>query len=257
MIVLAIGLTAAAATLGAAPASSFLPAAAASALAAGAEARSVGSGRGAAPSMLPIHPAAAELARSIAAESPDIIVEAAFLWRKPRRAAPEAETLAIYNVLRSVGSLQGIEYYSASRKRMRLFYEYSSLVAGPGSDAPVPDSRLAALPTAPETLYARQRDLSFGDNRYEITMRSGGDYVAQSSVNLTPMSYGPIPVAGARDLNVKLLVISADDALVFYAASSAKAAVIPGVRGKLESSFGNRAAAVYAWFSRRLGETWP
>jgi hypothetical protein len=66
-----------------------------------------------------------------------------------------------------------------------------------------------------------------------------------------------VPVAGAGDLNVRVLVIAADDALVFYAVSSAKATVIPGVRSKLEASFGNRAAAVYAWFSDRMAKAWP
>ena len=159
----------------------------------------------------------------------------------------DKEVVAIYNTLRSIGSLQGIEYWSASRKTMRLFYEYSSLVAGPDDRTPVKDTRLQTLPVVDETLYARQKDLSFGDNRYRIILTHGKDYVTQSSVNLTGMSYGIIPVAGAGAVHVRLLVIPSDEGVIFYAVSTAKATVIPGIRGKLE------AVAVSARISRESG----
>jgi hypothetical protein len=248
----------AAAPIAAAPSSSFLPPEIEARLRAGESVRTASTGKAAALTITPIHPAIADIRRSIAQESPDIIVEALFLWKKPGTAAGTIDILTIYNTLRSIGSLQGIEYFSASRGRMRLFYEYSSLITSAEKADPLPDTALAALPGSPETLFARQKDLSFGDNRYRITMAGGRDFVTQASANLTPMYYkSVVPVAGAGDLNVRVLVISADDALVFYAVSSAKATVIPGVRSKLEASFGNRAAAVYAWFSDRMTKALP
>jgi len=248
----------AAAPVAAAPSSSFLPPEIESRLRAGEEPRSVSTGKAAALKLAPSHPAVADIRRSIAEESPDVIVEALFLWKLSRSGAAMPDTLTIYNALRSIGSLQGIEYFSASRGHMRLFYEYSSLIKAPDEPTPLPDIAMTAIPRLPETLFARQKDLSFGDNRYRITMSSGSDFVVQSSANLTPMKYKTvIPVAGTGDLNVRVLVLSSDDALVFYAVSSAKATVIPGVRTKLEASFGNRAAAVYAWFSDRMTKAWP
>jgi len=176
---------------------------------------------------------------------------------EPRAVEPGAGALAVYNVLRAVGSLQGLEYWSASRGRMRLLYEYSSLVAGPDDRTSLGDTRLPALPVNAETLFARQKDLSFGDNVYKITLSTGQGYTAQHSTNLTGMRYGIVPVAAPGVVNVRLLVIDVDEGLIFYTVSSAKAAVLPGVRAKLESSFGNRAEAVYAWFSRELAKTWP
>lgn len=248
----------AAVPIAAAPSSSYLTPGIEARLRAGEDVRTASTGKAAALTIAPIHPATADIRRSIAQESPDIIVEALFLWKKPGAAAGTKDILTIYNALRSIGSLQGIEYFSASRGRMRLFYEYSSLITSADNADPLPDTALAALPGNPETIYARQKDLSFGDNLYRITMASGRDFVTQASANLTPMYYkSVVPVAGAGDLNVRVLVISADDALVFYAVSSAKATVIPGVRSKLEASFGNRAAAVYAWFSERMATAWP
>jgi hypothetical protein len=62
-----------------------------------------------------------------------VVVEASVLWKKPTRGTPAAELLTLYNIFRSVGSLEGIEYWSASRNTMRLFYEISHLTNGPDS----------------------------------------------------------------------------------------------------------------------------
>ncbi|HUW69692.1 MAG TPA: DUF6675 family protein [bacterium] len=240
------------APLSAVPATAYLEPALAARLLSGEDVRTSSVGKTAALALAPKHPAVATLGSALAAEAPDVVVEAIFLWKNPAAIAQDKELAEVYNTLRAIGSLQGIEYWSASRKTMRLFYEYSSLIAGPNDQTPVKDTWLPTLPPVDETLYARQKDLSFGDNRYRIILAHGGDYATQSSVNLTGMSYGIIPVAGAGAVHVRLLVIPTDDGIIFYAVSSAKATVIPGIRGKLEASFGNRAAAVYAWFTRQM-----
>jgi len=247
-----LALTGIVAPLQALPATAFLDPALAARLLSGEDVRTSSLGKTAALTLAPKHPAAAAFGPALAAEAPDVVVEAIFLWKHPVVADRDKEIVTIYNTLRSIGSLQGIEYWSASRKTMRLFYEYSSLVTGPEDQTPVKDTWLQTLPLLDETLYARQKDLSFGDNRYRIILAHGKDYVTQSSVNLTGMSYGIIPVAGAGAVHVRLLVIPSDDGVIFYAVSTAKATVIPGIRGKLEASFGNRAAAVYAWFTRQM-----
>jgi hypothetical protein len=244
-----------AAPLYAAPSSAYLDPAALRSLEAGQELRAASVGRGAGISIAPDHPAAADLRAELAGEQPDVVVEALFLWKKPKMAALEDEKLAAYNILRSVGSLTGIEYYSASRKAMRLFYEHSSLVSGPDGKTAVADGMLVAVPYS-ETLYARQKDLSFGDNIYRYVFSSGDDYVRSLSVNLGTIRYGIVPVAQAEGLRVRSLALFTDDAIIFYAVSSAKATVVPGVRGKLENSFGNRAEAIYTWFAAKAALAW-
>jgi hypothetical protein len=70
----------------------------------------------------------------------------------------------------------------------------------------------------------RQKDLSFGDNRYQIMLQAGYDHVANATSNLSGMRYGIIPVAAPGMLNVRVLAINADEAVLFYAVSSARAA---------------------------------
>ncbi len=215
------------------------------------------SGNYASLALAPYHHVAKAIHAALIAEDPDIIVEALFLLRKTRSANPAAEMLAVYNVLRSISTLQGIEYYSASRKKIRPLYTYSSLIAGMADDTPVRDTRIGSIPSSPETLYARQNDTTFGDNRYRIVLSGGQDSVSQHSTNLTKLSLGIVPVARPEDVHVRLLIVNVDEGLLFYIASSARATLVPGVRATLETSFANRATAVYDWFSSELTATWP
>jgi hypothetical protein len=210
------------------------------------------------PRLLPSIPAAALVARALSAESPAMLVESLFLL--PRAAPPDegsrrAEAAAAYGLMRSFSSLAGIEYYSASRGAMRVFYEESYLIDGPVSrralaDPPAPDP---SAPPRSETLFAFHRDTTFGANVYEYRFSVEGDAVLVESSNVTAMRLAFVPVIAPRGLRTWLVVYPASDAILFYAASVAKA---PGLlRGRLGESFANRAEALFKWFRTRFGAT--
>ncbi len=205
------------------------------------------------PGLLPSHPAAEAVRGALAAEKPSVLVEAVFLYKRPLPADPAAELRAVYGILGAVNTLEGVEYWSESRKTMRVFYAESYRVDGPETRRRLPDSPppAGALP-ASEGFFAFQRDLSFGANVYRYEYRSLPGAILLESTNLTKMSYGIVPVLGPKALGVRLLVVPAEDGILFYAASSASAALVPGLKGKLENSFSNRAEALFRWFSARM-----
>jgi len=156
---------------------------------------------------------------------------------------------SIYGILRSLGSLQGIEYYSTSRKAMRTLYAESYIIDGPKTKVRLADPaepEANAIP-ASETLYAFQRDLSFGSNLYRYDFSSFPDAVLVKDSNLTRMSYGVVPALSPNALSTRLLIVRADDAIIFYAENGAKAPSF--LKGKLEDSFSARAEALFKWFS--------
>lgn len=241
--------------LWAAPLASLVSPDVASGLLAGSEYRRSATGKTAGTAWTPGHALAARVTGELASEKPNVVVEALYLWKKPASASPEAETLAVYNILRSVASLQGIEYWSASRGKMRLFYEESWRVVSPTDTARIPDQALTELPQR-ESITVWQKDLSFGGNLNQVDYTSAADGVLMESVNLTKMYYSVVPVASPGALKVRVLVLSVDEGLLFWVVSSANATVVPGVRGKLESSFGNRAEAIFRWFAGKAEEAW-
>jgi len=206
------------------------------------------------PRLLPRH---GELERLIASIQnslePNLFVETLSQYRKPRAANwDKAEQTRLLNQLTALSTLAGIQYYSESRKTMRTFYEYSEVIDNPANKNPLPDPVYAALPNS-LVLYARQKDLTFGDNIYSFNFHTGGDYIFFVQENLTAMNAGIIPAIGKNKLHSLVAVIDTGDSLLIYAAAMAKTAAVPGMGERIGHSFTNRAKAILKWFTERAG----
>jgi hypothetical protein len=187
---------------------------------------------------------------------PSVAVETLYLYKKPVSSVSQtgnwtsAQRSDLYNQILALSTLAGIEYYSASRKAMRTFYETSAVIDGPATKNPLPDPVFSQPP--PEfTLYARQKDLTFGDNIYRYEFRSPEGIFMFSQENITALNYGIIPAVGKNRLQSVMAVIDCGDFLLLYAVSMAKAASIPGMGDRIGNSFANRAEAMLKWFTNR------
>ncbi|MDR0599640.1 MAG: hypothetical protein LBG84_06105 [Treponema sp.] len=186
---------------------------------------------------------------------PSFFVEALTVYRKPAAGPPggawtAGERTGLYNQCLALSTLAGLLYYSASRKQMRVFYESSSVVTGPDGATPRPDPSYTS-PPAELTIYARQKDLSFGDNVYRYDYYSGPGSLIFVQENITSMNYGPIQAVGPGRLRSLVAVYDAGEYLLIYIASMAKASAIPGMNDRISRSFINRADAILNWFSAR------
>jgi hypothetical protein len=211
-------------------------------------------GDDATPQLLPIDPSSDRIRSAIAADKPGILVETVFFLPRPAPADPRdrrAELARIYGLLRSFSTLEGIQYYSVSHKSMRVLYAESYRIDGPDTRLRLPDppAPLPAEMPGEETLFAFQRDLSFGANTYSYTFRAYAEVVSTEMTNLTRLSYGILPLVAPKALKTRLLVIPVSDGIVFYTESDSSS---PGpFRARLAESFANRATALFAWFSSK------
>ena len=188
---------------------------------------------------------------------PNMIIESLYLYKKPLNyhttasVWDAAQRTGVYNQAAAIGTLTGIQYFSASRRAMRTFYEYSSVVDGPQSRNPQADPVFSQPPLS-LTLYARQRDLTFGDNiyRYDYTLTTNAIIFIQE--NVTSLSYGIIPVIGRGKLQSIMAIIDCGDSILIYTVSLVSALSLPGLNDRVRDSFTNRAEAVLEWFTGRL-----
>jgi hypothetical protein len=185
---------------------------------------------------------------------PTLFVESLYRYKKPAGAAAESwtrtERANLYNICLSISSLAGIEYFSASRNRMRVFYETSAIIDGPDTKRLVGDP-LYEDPPAELQIYARQKDLTFGDNIYQYTYYANSDSLVSVQENLSSLTVGPIAVVGKNRLRSVVAILDAGDSLLIYVASMAKTASFPGMADRAGRSFSNRAEAILAWVTRR------
>jgi hypothetical protein len=133
---------------------------------------------------------------------------------------------------------------------MRTFYETSSVIDSPDTKRPLADP-LYGSPPAELTIYARQKDLTFGDNIYQYRYYARPDSLVFVQENLTGLNAGPIPVVGKNKLRSVVAVMDAGEYLLVYVASMARAASFPGMNERAGRSFSTRTEAVLAWFSGR------
>lgn len=185
---------------------------------------------------------------------PAMMVESLYLYKKPAkirgRSWTEEERLALYNSIRALSTLSGIEYYSASRKRMRVFYERSYLVDGSEGTVPLPDPIVMVIPDRSEA-FAIQKDLTFGENRYRYVYAGMKNVLYFVQVNMTAMNYGIVPILGKEKLRTIVIIADTADDLLVYSVSAIDAIMLPGIEGKVRDSFSNRADAVFSWFQAR------
>ena len=188
---------------------------------------------------------------------PSIMAETLKLYAKPAGTASwtQAEQQALFNAAAALSTLKGLQYYSHTRGTLRTFYETSSVIDGPATKKALPDPVYSYLPRE-LTLFARQKDLSFGDNVYEYDYRTFSDALVFVQQNLTSLSYGIIPAVGKNKLNSLVAVIDAGDSLLIYAVSMAKASSFPGLKDKIGSSFSNRAEAILGWYAAQADKVY-
>jgi len=166
----------------------------------------------------------------------------------------ESSRLKIYNILRSISTMEGIKYYSASRKRMRTLFAQSYAIDGPDKQERVPDPFVEEIPDY-SRLYIFQKDLTFGANVYRSEYRYSGQYFLLTTRNTTTMRYFLLPVVKPECSVTHILLIPAGMEILFYGATGARGASFFGLERTREDSFYNRLKAIYGWFTERIEDS--
>ena len=183
---------------------------------------------------------------------PSVMVETLHIYTKPPAAGKDAwssqEEVNLYNGILALSTLKGLQYYSRSHGAMRTLYETSSVIDGPSGNMPLPDP-VYSEPPAELTVFARQKDSSFGDNVYQYDYHTAPGALIFIQKNLTSLTYGIIPAIRKNNLRSVFAVFDAGNYLLVYAVSMAKAASVPGMNSRVGDSFANRANAIFNWFS--------
>ena len=175
-------------------------------------------------------------------------VEALFLIDLPPKLASDPnKDLILFNLMNRASSLAGIEYYSASRERMRTLFVDAYRVDQVGSKNALPDQAYSSIPES-ETHIIFQEDLTFGKNYVETSYQYQDGRFLMQVHNLTTMRYYFFPLVRPRNLKMDLLILPQDKQLLFYGASSVDSASLFGIEKSKKDSFYNRIKAMHSWF---------
>ena len=182
-----------------------------------------------------------------------VTVEGLFFIPLTQNKQRQITPLTIYNITRAVSTLEGIEYYSASRERYRIFYEESYVIDSPKQRNRVDDPLVAQIPLA-NTQYLRQRDSSFGTNTYRAQYTHRDGITAMEIVNLTTMRYAIFPLVQPEGLHTLFAILPTDKGILFYGVSLVGVKNLFGFEDRVVNSFTNRLKAVFNWFESQLAD---
>lgn len=175
------------------------------------------------------------------------MVETLYLYKKPEQKQSSNDSQIISDIVHSVSRLEGIEYYSSSRKKMRTLYEKSFAVEKDSTSKRTKYSKVPDDLTAKEQLVL-QKDLTFGEYIYKYSYFKDSAAVGFVCENTEKLKYGIITLVSPYNMNVAFSVLDLGDYLLAYANTRANIARFLGIEKKLKNSFSTRADAIYNWF---------
>ena len=191
--------------------------------------------------------------KNLPLKNPIFTIETLSLIKK----SDTAKQKHLANILCSISSLKGVEYYSPSRKKMRLLYKDSYVVEkvevkGKIKYLKVEDPIDKVFDGL--SLLVFQEDLTFGKNIYEFKYFLDESGVSVMLFNTEPLYYSIFKALDARDLNSMLVAYDVGDYLILYTATKAKFKKIIGLENKVKNSFMARLDAMGKWFISKYNE---
>ncbi|ULQ58610.1 hypothetical protein K7I13_08530 [Brucepastera parasyntrophica] len=181
-------------------------------------------------------------------EEPMYVNEQVYLYKKGsgHSTVPGDEIGRISVILRSVSKIEGITYYSNSKKREEVLYDKSFVVDNSDTGRKIADPVEGNADGL--VLTVRQRDTTFGEYLYQYSYRQTEDTVALFYSNIDTMKYGFIKLIAPGELKVVLSVQDLGDYLLIYGLMRGRFASIPGIKDTVHKSFSSRVEAIYNWF---------
>jgi len=197
------------------------------------------------PQLVPESPFSQALLQKVEQLKPNMAIEGVFMLPLSDE---ERDPVDVLNTLSAVSTLEGLQYYSASRDEVRLLFEESYIVDNPEDMNPQEDPVFSDLPSSVSlTIY--QKDLTFKNNVSSYDLFSDGEMIYLEQTNLTPMRYeGFLRVIAPENFQTRLLVLPCEEGWLYYGIMAADTLNIKAFKERANNSFYNRMIALYNWF---------
>ena len=156
------------------------------------------------------------------------------------------EDAKIKKILRSVSKMEGIEYYSNSRKRTEVLYSKAYTVNNPTERKQIPDN----FDFYKNPIYVLLDDNSFGEYLSVINYDSKDFENCFEYVNIDNINYGIIKAVEPNNMQVFLDVINCEDEIIVYVFIQSKMDVPAIFKSKIYDSFVARTDALFEWFKK-------
>ena len=152
----------------------------------------------------------------------------------------------VSHVVRSISKMQGMTYYSTTKKKECVLYEKTYMIAGVNDKTQIEDQNTGNADG--QISYCLQDDNSFGINTYKLSYHQNQDTLWCNFNILDKMGIGPFKAIYPGKMIINILVIDCGDDLLLYLCTDLDSVKFPGIKGQITDSMSSRMEAVYKWF---------
>ena len=147
---------------------------------------------------------------------------------------------------RSISKMEGIKYYSNTKKKDMVLYKTAYTIADANSKTPVADKTSGSADG--KVLYGLLDDNSFGETRYKISYKQSEQELLASFTNEDDMGLGPVRAIMSEKLIIYLMVIPCKEGIIVYLCADLESKNLPGVKSTITDSISARIDAISKWF---------
>lgn len=149
-------------------------------------------------------------------------------------------------IARTISSLQGIKYYSNTRKKEVVLYEKAFMIENEKSTVAIADKNTGDANGM--ALYCLLDDNSFGETRYRLDYSQSKNELLTVFSNKDGIGLGPIKVIQPDNLVINLLIEPCSEGVIIYLCADLDCKKVPGGRDKITETISTRVEAISKWF---------
>ena len=161
----------------------------------------------------------------------------------------------ISKILRSVSTMEGLQYYSNGDKRWETLYHRACFIDNPKDQTPLSDDTEGSADG--KDFYFMQEDNSLGKCIYKIHYIETDNEIAACFLLCEPIKVAFINAVKSENLCINIVVSrnnTENNDLTVIMKVQAKYQNIPMLEDRMNRSFASRIEAIYGWFENKVNE---
>ncbi len=178
-------------------------------------------------------------------QTPVFYFEGIYLTKKAVPTEKGKDMEEITRSVRALSTLEGVEYYSNTRKKMRILYEESYAVNNPEERKRIDDP----VDENPEgqVIYSLQKDSTFGRFLYKYTYFQRDNELLIRITNVDNLSFAGIKIIKPENMMTSILLYDLGDYYLTYTLIKVDVISVSIIENKMTKSFAARAEAMFSW----------
>ena len=178
-------------------------------------------------------------------QKPVFYFEGIYLTKKAVATEKGKDMEEITKNVRALSTLAGVEYYSNTRKKMRILYEESYAVNNPEERKRIEDP-VNEEPNG-QVIYSEQKDSTFGKFLYKYTYFQRDNELLIRITNVDNLTFAGIKIIKPENMMTSILLYDLGDYYLTYTLIKVDVISVSIIENKMTKSFQARAEAMFSW----------